>query len=240
MDHRVDLNRELQPRDKSSLQSHLNGLMIKYSLKGNDASSRTYKFLGFNPNSKTHRFKSDTDKKEYTIEEYFRSRGVPIKYPLLPTLKLGNAVKNITVPMELCSIAGNQAVNKKCTETQTRNMIKIAATSTDVRRSKIMDMLKRIAHNESPTLKQFGIEVGSGFTNVPARVLPAPVLEYQNNKTVMPAKGQWRIDNLQFLQPVTLTRYGVLVMDKYVRDGDVRQFCDFVSGRQFSSQSKKS
>lgn len=120
-----------------------------------------------------------------------------------------------------------QAVNKKCTENQTRNMIKVAATSTDERRQKIMDMLRQITHNQSPTLKQFGIQVSTEFANVPARILPAPTLEYNNNKTVVPAKGQWRVDNLQFLQPKALTRYAVLIMDRNVRD--VRQFCECVS-----------
>lgn len=108
LDRRVDLRRELQPQDTRALQSHLNGLMIKYAMPGNDASARTFKFFGLNANSKTFKFKSDQDKKEYTIEQYFHSRKVAIKYPLLPTLKLGNSVKNITVPMEFCSIAGNQ------------------------------------------------------------------------------------------------------------------------------------
>lgn len=108
LDNRVDLRRDLDSRDRNTLQSHLNGLMLQYTMPGNQASSRTYKFFGLNPNSKTHRFTSDQDKKEYTIEEYFRSRNVTIKYPLLPTLKLGNAIKNITVPMEFCAVAGNQ------------------------------------------------------------------------------------------------------------------------------------
>lgn len=109
---RVDLRRDLEPRDRNALKTHLNGLMIQYSMPGHDASSRSYKFLDLNQNSKLHKFKNDQDQRMYTIEEYFRSRNVTIKYPLLPTLKLGNAVKNITVPMEFCSIAPNQ-VNRK-------------------------------------------------------------------------------------------------------------------------------
>lgn len=108
-------------------------------------------------------------------------------------------------------------------------MIKVAATSTDIRKNKIMDMLKMIAHNQSPTLKQFGIEVGTGFTNVPARILPAPTLEYKGEKTVKPFKGQWRIDQCQFLNPMNLTRYAVLILDRSVREGDVKQFCGKVS-----------
>lgn len=116
LDRNVDLKKDLSSRDRNALLSHLNGLMIEYTMPGNQASTRTYKFFGLNPNSKTHKFRSDQDKKEYTIEEYFRSRGVTIKYPLLPTLKLGNSVKNITVPMELCCVAGNQVRYFKTTK----------------------------------------------------------------------------------------------------------------------------
>ncbi|KAJ6640715.1 Protein argonaute-2, partial [Pseudolycoriella hygida] len=104
----VDLKRQLDPKNASSLQSHLNGLMIKYSLPGNNASCRSFKFMRLAADSKTEKFINDADKKEYTIESYFRSRGVTIQYPLLPTLKLGNSIKNITVPLELCVVDGNQ------------------------------------------------------------------------------------------------------------------------------------
>lgn len=111
LDRNVNPNRDLQPRDRSDLQTHLNGLMIQYTMPGHAASTRSYKFLGLNPNSKTYKFKSDQDQKEYTIEQYFQSRNVRIEYPLLPTLKLGNAIKNITVPMEFCKVAGNQVIS---------------------------------------------------------------------------------------------------------------------------------
>lgn len=107
---KIDLRRELSPRDRNALQSHLNGLMINYSMPGHDASRRSYKFLGLNPNSKTFKFKNDQEQREYYLVDYFRSRGVSIQNQLLPTLKLGNAIKNITVPLEFCEIAGNQVI----------------------------------------------------------------------------------------------------------------------------------
>lgn len=121
-----------------------------------------------------------------------------------------------------------QAVKKKCTEQQTRNMIRVAATSTDERKRKIMDMLKQIAHNQSQTLSEFGIKVGEQFSNVPARILDAPTLEYKN-KQIKPSNGQWRIDNLQFLKAKPLTRYAVLLVDRRTRDDKVREFCSMVS-----------
>lgn len=109
-------------------------------------------------------------------------------------------------------------------------MIKVAATSTDERRKKIMDMLNQISHNQSPTLQHFGITVGNNFANAPARILDAPSLEYGNGKTVRPAKGQWRIDNLQFWQVnPKQQKYAILILDKYANDNSVRDFCNAVS-----------
>lgn len=71
--------------------------------------------------------------------DYFKSRGYTIRFPAMPTIQVGNAIRKIQLPIELCSVSANQAVMKRCTEMQTRNMIKVAATSTDVRRQKIMD-----------------------------------------------------------------------------------------------------
>lgn len=62
-------------------------------------------------------------------------------------------------------------INKKCTETQTRNIIKTAATSTDVRKDKIMNLLRQITHNQSPVIRGFGLGIEGEFTKVPARQL---------------------------------------------------------------------
>lgn len=109
-------------------------------------------------------------------------------------------------------------------------MIRESATSTDIRKQKILDMLKKIAHNESKTLQKFGINVGKDFTRVKARILDAPTLEYGNNRTVVPSKGQWRIDNVKFLKSSSLTKYAVLILDRNSNiENDVRNFCKMVS-----------
>lgn len=106
----VNLRSDLDSRARNELQSHLMGLQISYAMPGHDASRRSYKFLGFNTNANTFKFMNDQEQREYTVADYFRSRGCSLQYPLLPTLKLGNAIKNITVPMEFCSVAGFQVI----------------------------------------------------------------------------------------------------------------------------------
>lgn len=119
-----------------------------------------------------------------------------------------------------------QVVHKKCSENVTRKMIKEAATNTDIRRQKIMDMLRNIAHNQSPALNEFGINVGDKFTQIEGRVLNPPTLEYFGNRQVVPFRGQWRAD--KFLFSKTLTRYAVLILDRKVQSHHIRPFCSKV------------
>lgn len=64
-----------------------------------------------------------------------------------------------------------QVINKKCTENQTRAIIKIAATSTDLRKQKIMNLLRQITHNQSPVIRGFGLSIDGDFTKVQPRLL---------------------------------------------------------------------
>lgn len=122
---------------------------------------------------------------------------------------------------------------RKCTEMQTRNMIKVAATSTDVRRKKIMDLLRKINHNACPTLQQFGVNVASEFATIAARVLNPPQLEYAQKKTVVPNKGVWNASGY-FLFPVSLAKWAVLTLDQRAHENDVRTFVERVSYLQYT------
>lgn len=71
-------------------------------------------------------------------------------------------------------------INKKCTENQTRAIIRTAATSTDLRKQKIMDLLGQIAHNRSPVIRGFGLGIDADFVKVPARQLGTIHFKIQN------------------------------------------------------------
>lgn len=93
-------------------------------------------------------------------------------------------------------------INKKCTENQTRNIIRYAATPTDDRKNKIMNLLNQIQHNRSGVINGFGLSIAGDFTKVPARQLEAPGIQYGQNRIVQPSRGVWNIDRQQFLQPI--------------------------------------
>lgn len=106
---------------------------------------------------------------------------------------------------------------RKCNEEQTRHMIRESATSTDLRKQKIMNILSKIAHNSSKCLNQFGLSVANDFTQIPARILDPPMLEYSGNKTAKPQKGVWNPAGT-FLFPKNIENWAIFCLDARTND----------------------
>lgn len=110
-------------------------------------------------------------------------------------------------------------------------MIRVAATSTDVRKQKLMSLITQLKVNQSRMVKGFGLEIDDKFSEVNARILDPPSLKYGNNRVLTPVNGVWRGEQIPFLQPVTgkpKITWGVLVFDSRVRRSEVETFCAMV------------
>lgn len=92
-------------------------------------------------------------------------------------------------------------------------MIKESATSTDARKQKIMDILRKINHNGSKCLNQFGLGVANDFTQIPARILDPPTLEYNGGKQARPQKGVWNATG-PFLFPKNIENWSIFCLDQ--------------------------
>lgn len=101
-----NLNTPLRPNVAAILERHLRGLRIIYELPGQDASIKGYKFMGLCETPDRELFESDG--RRISVLAYFQSRSRPIRFPLLPCIKVGNAVRNISLPMEFCRVPPGQ------------------------------------------------------------------------------------------------------------------------------------
>ncbi|KRG06072.1 protein argonaute-2 isoform X2 [Drosophila mojavensis] len=183
------------------LMNFIKGINIVYEAPASFATApRVYKVNGLSPQPANEQ-KFKLDDKTMTVSEYFRSRNYNLKYPKLHCLHVGPPAKNIYLPIELCRIEEGQALNRKDGANQVSEMIRFAATSTDERKKKIMDLLKYFHHNTDLTISRFGIRISSDFITVNSRLLTAPQLEYRNSKFALPSNGAWRMDRCQFLKP---------------------------------------
>lgn len=89
-----------------------------------------------------------------------------MRNPEYPVCHVGSTMQSIYIPLEHLHIPPGQALNGKCPESCTRDMIRFAATTTDVRKKKILDLVKEMKYKEVPTISNFGITVGGTFTQV--------------------------------------------------------------------------
>ncbi|XP_031627620.1 protein argonaute-2 [Contarinia nasturtii] len=221
MDKNVNLNRELDYDAKMMLKRHLSGLELYYN-KPNDK-PMIFKFMEIVDPPAKNVFTTE-DGQQKTILQYFQETNRRIQFPNLNCIRLGSHIKSIKVPIEFCSISDSQMSNKKCTENQTRNLIREAATSTDIRKQKIMQLLQQIQHNQCPTIKGFGINIDTNFTKVPARQLAAPALQYKNS-VINPMKGVWRAENETFLiSEGKVIEWSILNTNFRTRQNELQEF----------------
>ncbi|XP_055301016.1 protein argonaute-2-like [Sitodiplosis mosellana] len=224
-----DFKRPLEKRMIDMISKQLSGLDICYTQPGS-GSKTIRKFMSIEAKPSLMTF--DVNNVPTTILDYFNSRRMRINYPELPCLKLGNRDHNIIVPMEFCSISDAQVTNKKCSDNQTRNIIRVAATTTDARKERIMELLNKINHNRSAAITGFGMNVGNKFVDVAARQLDPPKIQYKNSKVIEPKNGVWNMFKEEFLltdqKPANGLTWGILNADCSTDQSTIRELCNML------------
>ncbi|XP_068159682.1 protein argonaute-2-like [Drosophila tropicalis] len=185
-----------------STEQYLKDLTIVYEPPPSfDSVPRVFKVNGLTSSPARYQ-KFQFANKTVTVEEYYRSRNYPLRYPNLRCLYAGPLSKNIFLPLELCRIEDGQPLTRKDGTNQVASIIKFAATSTNERKAKINNLLKFIAHNHDPSISRFGIKIHNDFIVVHTRTLSPPLVEYRNKQMSMVRNGSWRMDQrAQFLEP---------------------------------------
>uniref|UniRef100_A0AAR5Q6S7 Germ-line stem cell division protein hiwi/piwi n=1 Tax=Dendroctonus ponderosae TaxID=77166 RepID=A0AAR5Q6S7_DENPD len=203
----------LDRMQQETLTKFVKSLRVSCMIPNAPSSRKNYKVNGLEGSSRNSVFKFNNV--QMSVEEYFlKTKNYRLKYPQYPTLWVGNPQRadKILLPIELCTIIEGQAVQRKMTEEQTRNMIKQSATNTTLRKSKIMDGIKRSNFNQSPTVKEFGFSVGDQFLQLDARVLQPPELKYKSSVCKV-SKGVWRSNT--FLNPATINSWTFVCANRY-------------------------
>lgn len=109
--NRCDVRREVDYRARDDFINHMKGLRITYEMPGQNASTKCYKFTDLGRTPKETKFKNEQGV-ETNVLDYFRTaRNYTIKFPMLPCIIVGNAIRTISLPPELCTVSPNQVRN---------------------------------------------------------------------------------------------------------------------------------
>lgn len=104
----ANLNNEIDYRCREGFISHMKGLRITYEMPGQNTSTKCYKFNDLGATPQKTKFKNE-EGREQTVFDYFRTvRKYTIKFPNLPCIVVGNSLRTISLPAELCTVSANQ------------------------------------------------------------------------------------------------------------------------------------
>ncbi|XP_011498662.1 PREDICTED: protein argonaute-2-like [Ceratosolen solmsi marchali] len=183
-----------------NIKKFLKNIKVTVEIPGQATSRRTQRINDLVKCPRDNMFVCNGSK--ISVEQYYKSeKKYVIKYPFLPCLWVGPRDKNIHVPPEICTIVSGQTVQKPLNPNQTASMVRYAATSTTIRKKKILEAFQSVDYERNPCMNEFDISINGEFEKVPARVLDPPQLSYQNGICRV-AKGIWRPN--KFLKPSSL------------------------------------
>ncbi len=164
---------------------------LLYGLKVKASHNKiVYRIHGFSVNSANESTFVSAENQKVSVSQYIRSTyGYALQHGHLPCV-ITNPKKNTLVPIELLYVQEKQRVTKALNPIQTSNMIKVAATNPRKRSEGAEAAMRRVDHNNDPICKGWGITVEKRMLSIPARILPPPVIQY-NNQVEFPKFGQW-------------------------------------------------
>ncbi|KAF3930350.1 hypothetical protein ABW19_dt0209036 [Dactylella cylindrospora] len=236
--NKANPNQEFTRLQIQALGGYLKGLVV-------DVDGQPFQMVIRGVRDKNAEQMQMTDKhgKRCLVQEFHRGRGKPLrfsKFPLLDCVPRGpkRPGGNRDVPMELCTIAKRQRWKGQLSQDARRAMIRFAC----VQPREYIEALEKTCrvmfglddshislHSDTGALttaplSEFGITVNPGLLQVPARVLPKPVVHIASHtgefsKADIGRDTAWNIDTnpkdrsksaRRLLRCGVLKRYGIL------------------------------
>ncbi|KAK7931762.1 hypothetical protein PG985_002474 [Apiospora marii] len=138
----------------------------------------------------------------YTVAQYYKIRYNYTVEPNLPVIHVGPKAKPIYIPAEFVTIKPGQAVRRKTTPEETREMIEFACRSPFANATSIATLGRQsLGLDDSEVLKAFNVSVGKNLLTVHARELPTPSIQYQGQKMASVFEGGWNMQGIKVYRP---------------------------------------
>lgn len=190
-----NLTKPLSPQDLVKVKRALRGLIVESNHLGY---VKRQKVLRFSDSLlKDLSFPLDNNEGNMSVVQYFRQRyDSQLQYKFLPTFQFGTDSRPTYLPLEICKLAENQRYTRKLSTGQVTALLKATCERPRDRENNINMMVMRNRYNDNIVAKEFGIQVRPELTSVNARVLPRPMLKYNESgkeSRVDPMVGQWNM-----------------------------------------------
>ncbi|KAK4999709.1 Protein argonaute [Elasticomyces elasticus] len=182
--------------------------------------------------------KATNTRSKTSLYNYFSLKySIRLEFPDLPVFR--TTKKGTVLPMELCTIVQNQRFPFKMDDRQTANMIKFAVTPPAERWKAIEHGLNMLDWENDNYLKNYGMLINPAQTQVKARLLQNPKVQFGNGANDPRTSGRWDLKGKKFLRPNPrpLKSWGVCVItgrgptaDKATVDRFIQEFVKIYAG----------
>ncbi|KAK6501309.1 hypothetical protein TWF481_009150 [Arthrobotrys musiformis] len=147
--------------------------------------------------------------KDYFAKKYKKKLG----FPLLPVVNVGNKERPNWLPAELCTVTPGQPFKGTLDGNNTSSLITFACNpptkNANVITTAGLKALGHTADTSNPTLAGFGIKLDPHMVIVPARILPAPQIQY-SGKPLNPFNASWNLAQSKFARAGEIKIWGAL------------------------------
>lgn len=212
--NRRDLSRELTDSERRTVKKGLIGLRVVVTHRGNMRMKFTVTGISDRP-LRQITFPVDRDDggepEMVSIVDYFRNTyGMDLRLLNMPCLVKGRGDKPALFPMEVCNIDQGQHYKKKLNNQQVTEMLRIACTRPDQRKNEILQTVRANNYDQDPYTQEFGMQISPELTQVQARILDPPKLQYRGGGPFIPEAGAWNIRSKQLLETPPVNKWAVI------------------------------
>lgn len=220
--------------NRRMLEKSIKGIQFRTThLRNNDKSFRCSGLT--RSGASNQRFKVEDDRgnsRETTVADYYaREYKIRLKYPDMPCLLVGNLKSGHAkfFPLELMKVAPRQRSPGKNDEMVTSNLIRQVAKPAPERERMTNQMAAEAIKNAMPMAQKYGMKINSRMEAQEGRVLPAPNMDYAQNKKATPRNGQWdtrplKFYNAQNVEKWILVNFNTRCQEQAV-EGFARELC---------------
>ncbi|KAL0887394.1 hypothetical protein Bca101_011377 [Brassica carinata] len=183
-------------------------------------SNREYKITGLSEERckdqmftrKSKNEKGEVEEVQTTVYKYFTEfRGIPLRYSgAFPCINVGKPKRPTYFPIEHCELASLQRYTKTLSNPQRASLVEKSRQGPPERMASLTNGLTKSNYNADMVLQESGVSIGSNFTQVDGRVLPAPILRVGNGQEFQPRHGRWNLNYKKLVEPATVTRWAVV------------------------------
>ncbi|GAA6062365.1 hypothetical protein JCM10212_004211 [Sporobolomyces blumeae] len=142
-----------------------------------------------------------------SVERWFQVHyGIRLAHPDFPCVRV---TKHALYPIELCAIDFGQKFAGKLSSAQTLEVLRHTTVSPRDRAGMLQFGVGELKAANGSVLGEWGIDISPDPMELTARILPSPVVKYQQPLSVL--NGVWNLRNVRLAQPAALNTWIVFV-----------------------------